>query len=158
MNNILMRDSGERQEFATGAVRDANTDKPQPHLISPFALMRLGAWLGLGAKKYAERNWEKGMPLSRCVASLFRHTLAYMMGKKDEDHAAAIMCNAMFIIHYEEMIKQGVLPAELADMPQYDPIHPTKSAKESFFEKLDRIQALSDFELDTQIIKGELGQ
>lgn len=114
-----MHDSGERQEFTTGAVRDAAGDKPRPDLFSPFALERVGQWLGLGAKKYAERNWEKGMPISRVIASLMRHLLAYMMGRKDEDHMAAVATNAMFILHYEAMIKRGVLPAELNDMPNY---------------------------------------
>jgi hypothetical protein len=35
---------------------------------------------------------------------------------------AAVMCNAMFIMHYEEMIKAGVLPASLDDMPSYVPM------------------------------------
>jgi hypothetical protein len=114
-----MHDSGTRQEFTTGAVRDAAGDKPRPDLFSPFALERIGKWLGTGAQKYSERNWEKGMPISRVIASLMRHLLAYMMGKKDEDHMAAVATNAMFILHYEAMMKRGVLPAELNDMPNY---------------------------------------
>lgn len=114
-----MNDSGTRQQFDTGAVRDTGEDKPRVELISPFALMRLGDWLAAGANKYTARNWEQGMPLSRCVASLFRHLLAYMAGETDEDHLAAIMCNAMFLMHYEAMINRGVLPEELDDMPKY---------------------------------------
>jgi hypothetical protein len=114
-----MHDSGERQTFTTGAVRDTAGDKPRPDLFSPFALNRIGDWLGIGAKKYDERNWEKGMPISRVIASLMRHLLAYMMGKKDEDHMAAVATNAMFILHYEAMIERGVLPKELNDMPNY---------------------------------------
>jgi len=75
----------------------------------------------MGAKKYAERNWENGMPFSRCVASLKRHLMKYQQGLKDEDHLAAIMFNAMALIHYEEMIERGMLPAELNDMPHYLP-------------------------------------
>ena len=61
----------------------------------------------MGAAKYAERNWEIGMPFSRCVASLKRHVMKYQQGKRDEDHLAAIMFNAMALIHYEEMIERG---------------------------------------------------
>ena len=75
----------------------------------------------MGAAKYAERNWENGMPFSRCVASLKRHLMKYQQGKRDEDHLAAIMFNAMALIHYEEMIERGLLPAELNDMPDYQP-------------------------------------
>ena len=120
--DILMHDSGNRENFSTGAVRDTADDKPRPDLISPFALLRLGEWLRLGAEKYDERNWERGIPIQRCIASLYRHLLAYQAGENDEDHMAAIMCNAMFVIHNEEMIADGVLPAELDDMPEYRPI------------------------------------
>ncbi|MBE3139906.1 MAG: hypothetical protein IMZ53_04890 [Thermoplasmata archaeon] len=115
-----MDDSGKRHEFNTGAVRDSAEDKPRPDLISPYAQLRVGAWLALGAKKYAERNWEKGMTYSRCVASICRHLFQYMAGFRNEDHVAAIACNAQFIMHYDEMIKKGVLPAELDDMPKYE--------------------------------------
>jgi hypothetical protein len=35
---------------------------------------------------------------------------------------AAIMCNAMFIMHYEEMIKIGNLPASIDNRPSYAPM------------------------------------
>jgi hypothetical protein len=118
-----MTDSGKRQSFGKGmAIRDTADDKPRPDLISPFAEERQGHWLRMGAAKYAERNWEKGMPFSRCVASLRRHVMKYQQGKRDEDHLAAIMFNAMALIHYEEMIDRGLLPAELNDMPNYGPL------------------------------------
>ena len=114
-----MHDSGERQTFETGAVRDSD-DKPRPDLISPYAQMRKGEWLRQGAKKYNERNWEKGMKFGRCIASIFRHLLQYMMGWTNEDHLAAIAVNAEFLMHYEKMIELGQLPASLNDLPQYE--------------------------------------
>lgn len=116
-----MHDSGEREEFPTGAVRDTAAGKPRLGLISPFALRRFGAWLTAGAMKYSPRNWERGMPFSRVVDSLERHVQAFKAGEVDEDHLAAVMCNASFLIHYQEMIRTGVLPAELDDMPRYEP-------------------------------------
>lgn len=115
-----MHDSGERRKFKTGAVRDMARDKSRPDLISPFAARRLGDWLMLGAKKYDLRNWEKGIPLGTCVASLERHLVAYKAGETEEDHLAAIMCNAMFLAHYEHEIKAGRLPASLDDLPRYE--------------------------------------
>ena len=123
MSKYGMTDSGKRQSFGKGmAIRDTADDKPRPDLISPFAEERQGHWLRMGAAKYAERNWENGMPFSRCVASLKRHVMKYQQGKRDEDHLAAIMFNAMALIHYEEMIERGRLPAELNDMPNYRPV------------------------------------
>lgn len=112
-----MKDSGHRQQFATGAVRDSAEDKPRPDLISPWADQREGAWMAKGAKKYSERNWEKGIPISRCLASLRRHLMQYMQGDTSEDHMAAVRTNASFILHFEEMVKLGQLPKELMDLP-----------------------------------------
>jgi len=53
-----MKDSGQRQTFESGAVRDSDDDKLRPELISPFAMERLAEWLKIGALKYAPRNWE----------------------------------------------------------------------------------------------------
>ena len=119
MEEPTMQDSGKRRQFETGAVRDRGDFKPRPDLISPHANGREGAWLALGAEKYGVRNYEKGMPISECVASLARHLEAYKLGKADEDHMAAIRTNAGFILHYEEEIKAGRLPASLDDMPHY---------------------------------------
>lgn len=116
-----MHDSGKREEFEGGAVRDTAEGKPMIHLISPFAIRRLGVWCGLGAEKYSPRNWEAGMPLSRVMASLCRHVESMKAGDMDEDHAAAVMWNAMAFMHYEQMIDRGVLPDELHDMPDYYP-------------------------------------
>ncbi|GHT37008.1 hypothetical protein FACS189427_09430 [Planctomycetales bacterium] len=114
-----MADSGKREQFSTGAVRDTADGKSRPDLISPFAMERLGEWLRLGAEKYAERNWEQGIPISRSIASLYRHLLKFQQGRQDEDHIAAVMCNAMMIIHTIEMVKRCVLPKELLDTPNY---------------------------------------
>jgi len=115
-----MHDSGKREQFKTGAVRDTAKGKARVDLISPYAQMRKGQWLRLGAEKYDERNWEKGMKISRCIASLERHIQEYKMGLTNEDHLAAIAVNAEFIMHYEKMIKMGLLPADLDDMPKYE--------------------------------------
>lgn len=120
MRDFGMKDSGNRRQFKTGAVRDRGEHKPRPGLISPYASERLGLWLMKGGLKYTPRNWEKGMNISECIESLERHIIAYKKGLIDEDHMAAVMCNAMFIIHYEEMISRGMLPTELDDMPKYE--------------------------------------
>ena len=120
---VRMQDSGHRETFATGAVRDTAEGKPQPHLISPFAVERLGAWLAAGAQKYGARNWEKGISSERHCASLCRHLMKFQQGCTDEDHLGAIFCNAMFLIHNEELVRRGVLPESLLDMPKYEPLN-----------------------------------
>jgi len=114
-----VHDSGKREQFKGGTVRDTAEGKPRPDLASPFAEKRIGEWFRLGAEKYAARNWETGMPISRVWASLRRHVLDWQSGDRSEDHLAAIAWNAEAIMHYEEMIVRGRLPEELADMPDY---------------------------------------
>jgi hypothetical protein len=124
-------DSGERQQFETGAQRDTETGKGRPALQSPFAMRRRAALLERGAVKYDARNWEKGMPFSRVLDSTFRHLIDYMAGDREEDHLAAITFNTDALMHYEEMIKRGVLPVELNDLPDYHrSVHGTRQGGE----------------------------
>lgn len=95
-----------KRVFDSGAVRDSNEGKSRPDLISPYFTHRLGLRLMEGAKKYKERNWERGIPDAAFLESLERHLVAYKMGKTDEDHAGAIAFNIMGIIHNEETRKQ----------------------------------------------------
>ncbi len=119
-----IKDSGARQEFKSGAVRDVSYDKPRPDLISPFFMERLGRHLGQGAKKYSAWNWAKGIPNSRCYESLMRHLTQFAKGDTDEDHLAAAACNLMFMIHNEETAEQGCYLTQkeglLADMPIFN--------------------------------------
>ena len=119
MSEKELKSSGKEESFGTGAVRDMGKDKPALELISPIFEQRLGAWLQKGAARYSRRNWEKGIPVERSLASLKRHINAYQEGKTDEDHLAAVACNIMFIIHTEEMVKRGILPEELGYTPNY---------------------------------------
>jgi len=113
-----IEDSGERQEFATGSVRDTATGKGRFDLISPTALRRLARHYENGACKYGARNWEKGQPLSRFIDSAIRHLYNFLEGGRDEDHLAAAAWNALAAIHTETMIERGRLPAELNDLPE----------------------------------------
>lgn len=110
-----MHDSGKRQQFEGGAMRDTADGKPDLSLISPILMQRLGHWLTLGAKKYAPYNWAKGMPVMRCVASLLRHVYAWVMKQEDEDHLAAAACNVMFLMHYDQGMKDGWMDKEKWD-------------------------------------------
>lgn len=105
----------------TGALRSSDADKPRLELISPFFEERLGMHLNRGITQggYPERNWEQGVPFCRCVGSMKRHLNDFLKGKDVEDNLAAVAFGAMALIHFEEMIKLGVLPKELDDRPDY---------------------------------------
>ena len=48
-------------------------DKLRMDLIPPEAIYALAEVLTFGAKKYADRNWEKGIELNRLFAATQRH-------------------------------------------------------------------------------------
>ena len=113
-----LKQSNEKQTFETGAQRDTQESKPRLDLISPIFLERLGMVLTKGAEHYGERNWERGMPLSRLLSSAARHLNQTIDGLEDEDHPAQAAWNLMAYIHTLHRIRAGTLPAELDDLPR----------------------------------------
>lgn len=109
-------DSGERQDFDTGSVRDTRAGKGRYDLITPIGLLRLARHYENGAEKYGDRNWEKGQPVSRYLDSAIRHLFNYLGGDRSEDHLAAVAWNALAAIHTEAEVGAGRLPAELNDV------------------------------------------
>ena len=131
----MIKDSGEQQSFATGAVRDTAAGKPRydkipikflralgeyfkdhdlPEncrldLISIPFLIRFGCHYGNGAKKYAERNWEQGMPRERFKESAWRHFIDLMDNMTDEDHASAVAFNVAGPVHFDELGKSDLI-------------------------------------------------
>jgi len=64
-----------------------------------------------GAKKYADRNWEKGIPVHVFIDSGVRHYLKYLRGDKDEPHDRAFIWNMLGAIWTHEN------KPELIDLP-----------------------------------------
>lgn len=114
--------------FSTGSKRDNRDGKGRFDLLSPIVLMRDAKHMENGARKYEARNWEKGQPLSVFFDSAVRHLYRYLEGNREEDHLAAARWNIGCMIHVEEMIRRGLLPAELNDLPNYLP-RPEQSKK-----------------------------
>jgi hypothetical protein len=51
-----------------------------------------------GAKKYGERNWQKGIPVRCYIDSAVRHYLKFLRGDQDEPHDRAFMWNIVCAI------------------------------------------------------------
>ena len=51
-----------------------------------------------GAKKYGERNWQKGIPVRCYIDSAVRHYLKYLRGDTDEPHDRAFVWNIVCAI------------------------------------------------------------
>lgn len=71
-----------------------------------------------GAKKYEDRNWERGLPMSCFADSAIRHLEKAIAGYTDEDHWAAALWNVACAIETEYRIHAGLLPVELDDLPK----------------------------------------
>lgn len=114
----IIKDSGERQEFQTGSVRDTNTGKGDFSLLPTRAIALLAKHFQAGAAKYAKANWKKGQPLSRYLDSGLRHAFKHLGGEVDERHDIAACWNFMCMLETQELIKEGKLPSELDDLFQ----------------------------------------
>ena len=108
-----LSNQAEKKTYDTGAKKDVNANRGRYDLISSIFLERLAIHLEKGAKKYEARNWEKGIPLKRLFVSTIRHAYQWISGQTDEDHLAAVACNLMFLIHTEQLIKDGALSKDL---------------------------------------------
>lgn len=101
MSKYVTKDSGEREAFSTGSVRDTQVGKPRYSLIPPYPLKRLADLYARGAEKYDDHNWAKGQTTSRILDSLMRHVEAYRTGEPTEDHLSAIAWNAFALMQFE---------------------------------------------------------
>jgi len=113
----MIKDSGQRREFASGAVRDIADDKGRMDLLPCRALIALSKHYQAGCQKYGDRNWEKGIQVHCYLDSGLRHAFKYLMGQRDEPHLEAACWNLMCALDTIERIKDGTLPADLFDIP-----------------------------------------
>ena len=108
-------DGGKRISYGDNmAIREPSVGKGRFDLISPFATDRLAKWYEAGSLKYADRNWERGIPFSRYLDSAKRHINKFEMGLEDEDHVAAACWNLFAIMHHQELNQRC-----LDDLPHY---------------------------------------
>lgn len=83
-----------------------DADKPRMDLIPPELLIEMGKVLDYGAKKYAERNWEKGFAWGRAHAAAMRHMAAWSRGENLDPetglpHLAHAATNMAFLLAFQ---------------------------------------------------------
>ena len=106
-----IKDSGERTEFATGAVRDMHEGKGRMDLLPWLAIIELSKHCENGAKKYGEHNVDKGIPVHSFYDSAMRHLAKHISGMTDERHDIAALWNIAFAI------QTAITHPELNDIP-----------------------------------------
>ncbi len=95
----LFKDSDKGLKFDDNKVR--------MELIPPELSEAVGTILTFGAKKYADRNWEKGMEWSRVYGALQRHLNSWWGGEERDpetgkSHLWHAGCCIAFLITYEQ--------------------------------------------------------
>ena len=110
-NDMGIKDSGDRTEFNTGAVRDMHAGKGRMDLLPTTALIELSKHCEAGALKYGERNVDRGIPQHSLIDSGMRHLVKYLRGDSDENHLVAAAWNVMWALNQE------IEHPELNDLP-----------------------------------------
>lgn len=86
--------------------RKSDSGKAPMHLIPPEAFWGLASVLQFGARKYEDRNWEKGMDYSRVYSSTLRHLTAWWGGENNDpesglNHLLHALCGCVFLAVYQ---------------------------------------------------------
>ena len=111
-----IRDSGQRQEFAGGMIRDTCEGKiDYTGLLFGPLLKRWAAHTTAGRAKYPDvqlgvPNWTLAAgeaEYHRFRQSAFRHFMQYMAGETDEDHLAATAFNLNGMEYVREKLAEG---------------------------------------------------
>jgi Domain of unknown function (DUF5664) len=111
MSKFTVKDSGKREEYASGFRRDTQEGKPDYTLLPLEFLTRWAAHMTKGAEKYGRENWRLAndeAALQRFKASAFRHLMQWLDGDRDEDHAAAACFNLAAAEFVLERLETGL--------------------------------------------------
>ena len=113
--DFTVKDSGERQEYDSGMVRDRQDGKPDYTLLPIEFLTRWAVHMTKGADKYGPDNWRKANSaeeLQRFRASAFRHMIQWLSGEVDEDHASAVAYNIAAAEYVKERMHAKIRDVE----------------------------------------------
>lgn len=139
------------RQFDTGATRDTDSTKPDYEgFLSPLVIERFGEYMNenrttaLGVRD--SDNWQKGIPLTAYIKSLFRHFMALWLwhrgyGSQDKKTLERALCGILFNA-------QGYLHEHLKSNP-IDPV-PTPTPRP--FPHYDP----SRYSYDAQLRKGQV--
>jgi len=81
-------------------------DKLRFDLVPSDVEVEIAKIFTIGAKKYGDRNWEKGISNDRLYAAARRHLVSHRTGEKTDPefgtpHLAHAIVNLMMMLHFE---------------------------------------------------------
>lgn len=104
------------RRFASGAVRSNDVDHLRFDLIPPNALKRLAARYAMGAEKYGDHNYLKGIPYSNIINHLEAHLNKFKTQRcVSDDNLAAIAWAACSLMVFEDQGRDDL--DDLYDFP-----------------------------------------
>lgn len=91
--------------FVSSQAVKFDQDKPRTDLLPVLALEEVTRVFTYGAKKYSDRNWEKGFIWSRPYGATLRHLFAFWRGESIDpesgiSHLAHCCCNVLFLLEF----------------------------------------------------------
>lgn len=123
-SEFIVKDSGARQQFQSGMVRDTQDGKVDfTRVMDGPMLERWAAHLDKGAVKYPDvrpgvPNWTLAAgdaELARFRKSALRHIIQWLRGDRDEDHAAAVFFNINGAEYVQNKMKGTLGPGPRAE-------------------------------------------
>lgn len=121
----MIKDSGKRTEFETGAKRDIQHGKGRMDLLPWYGIIEVSKHCEEGADKYGEHNVDRGIPLHSLCDSAARHLAKFIAGEMDEDHLRAAAWNLLWALN------------QRTTHPELDDLYSNK-------EKVERVRNLVD--------------
>ena len=97
---MKIKDSGNRREFDSGALRDMEGNKGRMDLLMWQGIIELSKHCEQGAIKYGPNNVDKGIPFSSLIDSGARHLAKFIAGEDDENHLVAACWNLMWALEF----------------------------------------------------------
>lgn len=96
----------EQTESKTEAATKYDAGKQRWDLLPAFALGEVVDVYTRGARKYADRNWEKGMSFSRVFRAMLSHAFKWWRGERydktdGQQHLASVAWCALALMEYE---------------------------------------------------------
>lgn len=121
MSGYVVKDSGVRQEYASGMRRDTQEGKTNYLLALDGPMFeRYATHMTKGAAKYGARNWQLANSeeeLERFRTSALRHMMQWLAGDRDEDHAAAVWFNVNAAEYVKGRINEAVSTSAYLNSP-----------------------------------------
>lgn len=110
LREFVIPQSPPRDVLAEGTKYDES--KLRFDLIPTRPLEKVAEVYTIGAKKYEDHNWRKGIKWGRVFGAMMRHAWAWWRGERDDPkdgqhHLASVAWCALTLMEYEETYPEG---------------------------------------------------